>query len=288
VTWTEVSLGVRPSQVEAAIAVILRRVPQGLWETQAHGRRVLRVYLPGGPPGRRALAALRRDLRAAAVPATVAARTIRDTPWQDAWRAHARPIRTGRLVVLPTWWTAPPVPASAVIRLDPGMAFGSGEHPTTHLCLAAIERHLTPGMTVVDIGTGSGILAIAAARLGARHVLAFDCDPVAVSVARKNVAANHLAGRVRVVRADRLAGARVRADLVVANLTADTLPPFLRDVRLRLRPGGRFVASGFTSARAAEVARAVAAAGLRCLSVARRDGWCAIHAIRPAAGDRGG
>ncbi|MDR7420779.1 MAG: 50S ribosomal protein L11 methyltransferase [Armatimonadota bacterium] len=278
-TWTEVSFGVRPSHAETAIGIILRLVPQGLSES-GRGRRVLRVYLPRSGHGRRVFRALARELRAAGFAPHVATRPISQAAWQDAWRVHARPVRIGRLAVLPTWWKAAAGATAVVVRIDPGMAFGSGEHPTTHLCLAAIERHLTPGATVIDIGTGSGILAIAAARLGARRVLALDNDPVAVAVARQNVAANRVTSRVRVIRADRLGPAVAPAHLIVANLTADTLAPFLCDAHRCLRPGGRLVASGFTAAREADVSRAVAAVGLRRVAIMRRRGWSALHAIR--------
>jgi ribosomal protein L11 methyltransferase len=159
------------------------------------------------------------------------------------------------------------------------MAFGSGEHPTTQLCLRAIERYTRAGTAVIDVGTGSGILAVAAARLGAARVVATDTDPVAVAAARDNARANRVASRVSVRETDGLRRLRLRAHLIVANLTAGTLPPVLTGARRCLLPGGRFVASGFGPAVARPVARAMRAAGLRPVAVEGLGGWCAVHAV---------
>ncbi len=289
--WIEVSVDVLPSQVEIAGDLLLRHCPQGFSEIGGlrRGRRVLRAYLLAGTEGRVRLRRLRRAVVALAARSDVRTRVVRDTGWAEAWKAYARPIRIGRLLVQPTWLAAPAGRSrgqregGAVVRLDPGMAFGSGEHASTQLCLAAIDRYAGPGSVVIDLGTGSGILAIAAARLGARHVLAIDNDPLAVTVARANVRRNRVGRRISVRRSEGLAGLRLRADLILANLTADILPSVLSDVLRCLAPGGRFVASGFGSPRISEVRRRSAAAGLRVVATQRRRGWCAVHAIAPAA-----
>jgi ribosomal protein L11 methyltransferase len=141
-------------------------------------------------------------------------------------------------------------------------------------------------MTVIDVGTGSGILAIAAARLGAARVLAIDSDPVAVAVASQNVRANHVADRVHVRAGVGLARVRLRADLIVANLTADALPGILAGVRRCLGARGRFVGSGFGAVRVNGVMRAMALAGLRPIEVDRLRGWRAVHAAAPRRGAR--
>lgn len=162
------------------------------------------------------------------------------------------------------------------------MAFGSGEHQTTQLCLAALERHLPAGATVIDVGTGSGILAIAAAKLGARRVLAIDTDPAAVRVARANVRANGVNGRVEVRVASGLTHTRLCADVILANLTASTLPRILTGVARLLKPGGWFVGSGFGAAAVREVVREVSSVGLRVERVASLRGWRAVRAVAPA------
>jgi ribosomal protein L11 methyltransferase len=126
-------------------------------------------------------------------------RFLSETDWAEAWKTHYDVLRVGRrLVIKPTWRDYDPLPDDLIIKLDPGMAFGSGLHPTTRLCLEAMEGFLRPGSGVLDVGTGSGILAVAAARLGASHVLALDTDPLAVRVARENVALNQVEPVVQV------------------------------------------------------------------------------------------
>jgi ribosomal protein L11 methyltransferase len=132
---------------------------------------------------------------------------------------------------------------------------------------------------MIDVGTGSGILAISAATLGAARVVAVDNDPVALQVARANALANDVAKRIRVVRHEGLRGVRGRADLIVANLTADTLPPVVECVRARLAADGQFVAAGFTTARLREVAQLVRRVGLRITDMPSRRGWRAIHTV---------
>lgn len=288
-TWLEVSINVRPSQVEPVAAVALRYAPRGFAEEPGGRgrRRVLRLHIAAGPAGRAVVWRLRRDLRSVAPEARLAFRTVRDAGWRDAWKAHARPVTIGRLTVVPAWWPRSPAPDRVGVRLDPGMAFGSGEHQTTQLCLAAIERHLRPGATVIDVGTGSGILAIAAAKLGAARVLAIDNDPVAVKIARSNARANGVGGRVAVRLAGDLGRTRLRADLIVANLTAQTLPGILRGASRRLTPGGRFVGSGFGPTGVRQVVRELSAVGLRVTHVASLRGWRAVHAVA-LGGRRGG
>jgi ribosomal protein L11 methyltransferase len=147
------------------------------------------------------------------------------------------------------------------------------------LCLRAMDWYVRPGSTVIDLGTGSGILAIAAARLGAQRVVALDSDPIAIEVAKANVRSNRVASVVTVRRGNSLAGVHAAADVIVANLTADILPPIVSDVPRRLSPGGRFVASGFGSARSSEVEAAFLRAGLTVTSVERLRGWCAVHGV---------
>jgi ribosomal protein L11 methyltransferase len=211
--------------------------------------------------------------------ARLSTRRARDIEWRRAWREAAQPVVIGRVAVLPTWWKRAPGAGYAIVRIDPQMAFGSGEHPTTQLCLAALDRLVRPGASVIDVGTGSGILAIAAVRLGARRVTAIDNDPVAVQTARRNVLVNRVRGRVAVRAADGLASARGSADIIVANLTAPTLPPVMMLARRCLRPRGVFVASGFGPSSTKSVAAAMRAAGLRPVAIRALRGWRAVEAV---------
>lgn len=249
----------------------------------------LRCYLPP-PRVRPALRALRAGIRRLAGygldpgRTSVSSRLVAPRRWARAGRHSARPLRIGRLVVAPTWVRVPARPGRVVIRIDPGMAFGSGAHPSTRLCLRALLRYMrtrAPGPpalrpTVVDVGAGSGILAIAAARLGARRVWARDIDPVAVAVARENIRANGVARVVRVARGSGLGPSPGRCDLIVANITADAIITLLPSAAARLAPGGMFVGSGVVEDRLGDVLKAGAASDLAPLAVLASGEWRAV------------
>lgn len=204
-------------------------------------------------------------------------RLVRDEDWAHAWKAHWRPMRIGRcLVVVPGWEEFSAGPDDLVIRLDPGMAFGTGAHASTALALQALEREVLPGAEVLDVGTGSGILAIAAALLGAGAVTALDIDPVAVRVARENVAANGVAGRVKVEQGQAASRPAESADLIVANIVADVLTAIGGDLLQVLRPGGTLILSGIILQEARQVAEHFDGLGLTRRYALEQDGWTAL------------
>jgi len=241
-----------------------------------------------GPATAVTLSAIRERIRAlpayglATGPATVETAEIEDEEWAHAWKIHVKPLAVGRLWITPTWDRTPPPAGAVVLELDPGMAFGSGLHPSTQLCLQVLERDLRGGETVFDVGAGSGILAIAAAKLGAARVLAVDIDPVAVAVARQNVAHNRVADRVAVREGDLLKDVPGAAHLVVANLTADLHLDFLPGALPALLPGGRLAASGVVEDRRLEVEAVARAAGFAVAQTLRRDEWRCLVLSRPA------
>jgi ribosomal protein L11 methyltransferase len=255
-----------------------------------------RCYLPPSRLLRQMLAAVRDRLRALAAygldpgRVTVTARRIPGRRWAAAWRAHAKPVRIGRLLIRPTWIRAAPRPGDLVIALDPGMAFGTGAHASTRLALRALIHALGPraGTAVMDVGTGSGILALAAARLGAGTVQAVDCDPIAVAAARANVRLNGCARRVRVVEGSGLGVLRGRAGVIVANIVADTIVALLPDAAARLEPGAVFIGSGIVAGPSVgAVLRAARAAGLERREVLRDGDWRAVVlSARPRSGLR--
>jgi len=279
VKWIEVTVRVAPSRLDLTGDLLLQAAPTGLVEVSepVTSGRSLRVYLPASRPGRSAVVGLRRRL--ASLGARIATRVLSDASWTRAWKASGRRTRIGRIVVQPTWMRRPAGTRPAVVRLNPGLAFGSGEHESTQLCLRAIARYVQPGAVVLDLGTGSGILAVAAARLGATRVLAIDNDPVAVAVARANVRANRVGRSVTVRRGEGLSHVRLRADLLVANLTADTLAPVIRASSRCLAAAGRLVVSGFTTPRLRDVRRYLEAAGYVVVRVDRQRAWRAVHAV---------
>ena len=211
-------------------------------------------------------------------------RVVHEEDWAEAWKAHFPVLRVGRrLVIRPTWRRHRSEPGDVVLALDPGMAFGTGLHPTTRLCLALVEdladRGLLAGARVLDVGCGSGILAIAAARLGAASVLGVDPDPIAIESTTANARRNRLARRVRARQASIPSGNRP-FDIVLANLVASLLVELAPRLRDELVPGGTIVASGIFVDREDEVGRAFESAGLRVTGRGAEGDWVALEASR--------
>jgi ribosomal protein L11 methyltransferase len=211
-------------------------------------------------------------------------RIVHEEDWAEAWKAHFPVLRVGRrLVIRPTWRRHRSRPGDVVVALDPGMAFGTGLHPTTRLCLALLEdladRRLLAGARVLDVGCGSGILAIAAARLGAASVLGVDPDPTAIESTTANARRNRLVRRVR-ARQGSIPSGDHPFDVVLANLIASLLVELASRLRDEIAPGGTIVASGIFVDRENDVRDAFATAGLTV--VGRRDegDWVALGAHR--------
>ena len=211
-------------------------------------------------------------------------RPMREEDWADAWKSHYQTQRVGRrLTIKPSWLDYAPAADELIIELDPGMAFGTGLHPTTRLCLQALEDYVTPDQTrLLDLGTGSAILAIGAARLGgpALHIDALDTDPVAVAVAQENVARNGLAARITVGAGslDVDTPPPPTYHLIVANILARVIIARAPALAAALAPGGVVIASGILAERGAEVDAALQAAGLRLLERRQEGDWLAIIA----------
>lgn len=205
---------------------------------------------------------------------------VQDEDWANAWRQYFKPMKVGeRLVVIPSWETYDLAADELPLYLDPGMAFGTGSHATTGLCLRWLEQLVKPGARVLDVGTGSGILAIAAARLGATEIVGIDLDPVAVEVARENIAKNGVSVEIRLQTLDRVE--ETPADLVVANIIASVIIGILPDVAARMKSGGRFLASGIIAEKKQAVVDAITATWLLPLEVREENGWVAILATKP-------
>ena len=213
-------------------------------------------------------------------PARVALNTVEVDDWESAWKAFFKPRQYGAVMVTPSWEPIPDEAPEAVVVLDPGLAFGTGSHASTRLCLQELAGLPLRDARVADIGTGSGILTIAAVKLGARWVHAVDVDDRAVKVAAENVAANGVGDRVRIGigTIDELAGP---FDVVLMNILADVIIEALPKVTENLAPGGRAVFSGITEFEADRVAAALDAEGFEQISVPSLEGWTAFVASRP-------
>lgn len=232
----------------------------------------------------------------------ISVKTVDEEDWANAWKQYFKPIRvTERLTIKPTWETYAPEKDEIVIELDPGMAFGTGTHPTTSLCLKTIESVIRGGEQVIDVGTGSGILAIGAALLGADRVLALDLDPVAVSSAKENIRLNGLEDKIDVRRSDLLGVLRgetagdedgrrplrlsLPVDVIVANILAEIILLFIDDVYDALKPGGIYIASGIYKNKESDVAAGLAAAGFEIVDRRRDEDWIAFVAAKPSVVD---
>ena len=186
-------------------------------------------------------------------------------------------------MVKPTWEAYQPSPEDLIIELDPGMAFGTGTHETTNMCMQLLEKHLKSDMRVMDVGTGSGILAIAAARLGAREVLAIDIDPAAVKVARENIVLNHVEDRVRAVEGDLCKSEAMPCDLAVANIVADAIRMLAAPLTRHLAKGGLLICSGIIREREQDVLDAALAAGYVVADRLEKGEWVALALRNEAA-----
>jgi ribosomal protein L11 methyltransferase len=292
--WLELAAEAATEQVEALCAALGEVVPDGasieapvvpLGPEEGVRREpwrpsTVRVYLPCDVH----LAERRAAARAAvaALPFTVVLRehTVHEEDWANAWKQFFQVERIGgRLVVRPAWREYSAQPGDVVLQLDPGMAFGTGQHETTRMCLIAAQELVRPGMRVLDLGCGSGILGIAAALLGAGDVIAVDSEPFAVEAARANARCNGVEARLRVAEGslDRRwpfgAPPAAAFDLVLANIHAAAVIALAPRLHAALRPGGTLVASGIIAERLDGVAAALAAAGFVAPAACAAGEW---------------
>ena len=199
-----------------------------------------------------------------------------DTDWENEWKKYYDPVHIGKhIVIVPAWQEYTPEDGQTVVTMDPGLAFGTGTHETTRLCAALLEKYLRQGMSVLDVGTGSGILAIISRKLGADRVSGTDLDPVAVRVARENADANGC-GDINFFVSDLLDAVDGRHDIVTANIVADILVRMSSDVTRVLGSDGLLIASGIIDTREEEVDAAMRAAGLIPVERLCENDWRAL------------
>ncbi len=202
---------------------------------------------------------------------------INEEDWASSWKDFFHPIKVGEKVVIkPSWEDYEPVGDDVVIELDPGMAFGTGTHHTTAMCIRCLEEVVKADSIVFDIGTGSGVLAVASAKLGASHVQAVDLDPVAVRVAKENTRINHVDHLVQVATGDLLTAINGKADVIIANIIADVIIKLVEDIPERLNDDGVLIASGIIVERLSDVTAAILANHLVIDKVMEEGGWVAI------------
>lgn len=302
--WTEISIQTAQEAVEAVANVLheagaggvviedptcfLAQVDKyGVGELPeplpSDGKVTVKAYLPVNDQLPLRLKAvqdeLNRVLKLLSVAGDISLQKVAEEEWSTVWKAYYKPLRVGdKIIIKPVWEHCQTKTDDIVIELDPGMAFGTGNHPTTTMALILLQRYLKPGFKVFDIGTGSGILAIAAAKLGAQEVTAVDVDPVALESAWENCQRNHVTDKVVVLPGDLLEEVMGQADLVVANITADVLLSLINDLPTHILPHGVFIGSGIIEPYFDDIKEALADKGFKLLEIMGQEEWVAFAA----------
>ena len=280
-SWHELSITV-PFEYVEPVSYLFERYGYGLSvETKPGEHAVLRSYLPS--LSRQRLAHIEVGIKLASSVAELGELQITplgaDENWRDSWKQHFTLLRVGKnLVIKPSWIEYDEQPGDIVIDLDPGLAFGTGYHPTTYSCLEALEEMVKPGNLVLDVGTGSGILTIAAAKLGAAHITAVDIDGHAVRAARKNFRRTGISDLVS-AESGSIPGAVTRGrayDVAVANISARGIRLVALAIPDLLAPGGVFIASGIIVDQHDEAHSAITDAGLVVDEMRQREDWLTI------------
>lgn len=202
---------------------------------------------------------------------------VDEEDWANEWKNYYKPTKIGeKIVVKPTWEDYEAKDTDLIIELDPGMAFGTGTHETTSMCIRELEKYVKPESKVFDIGCGSGILAIAAAKLGAKDVLAVDLDEVAVKVSKENIELNKVEGSVNALHGNLMEVVKDKADIVVANIIADIIKILAKDIKQFMKDDAVFISSGIIHAKVDEVKEALTQNGLEIVHVESLGEWNAI------------
>jgi ribosomal protein L11 methyltransferase len=286
--FTEITILTHPEAAEGLSDVLLSLGAKGVAEERRPLAVRLIAYLPADEKLEERVRAVRRRLSALEKeglrvgPGTLGLRTLEAHAWSEAWKDHFQILKIAPgLAVVPSWEEYQPDPGESVVVLDPGAAFGTGGHPTTRLCLRALVAHLRPGDRVADVGCGSGILAVVAAALGARHVVAADNDSAALPVARANARRNSVQDRIEFLEADLLPSPSEPFDLIVCNIVAEEVIRLAERLPGILVRGGRFIGAGFLIPGLSRVEDALARGGLQILETPSEEGWAACVATRP-------
>ncbi|WP_026485601.1 50S ribosomal protein L11 methyltransferase [Caldanaerobius polysaccharolyticus] len=249
---------------------------------------VVKGYLPEGPDLPDKLNTVRNRVKELGNyintgESTISTAEVYEEDWANSWKKYYKPVKIGpKIVIKPEWEQYQADKGELVVQIDPGMAFGTGTHETTRMCIVMLQKYLKPGMSLLDVGCGSGILSVTAAKLGASRVLALDIDDVAVNVARDNVLKNGVNNVVEVRKNDGLKGLKnedIKADMVVANIIADVIIKITRDVRENLKKGGIYIASGIIKEREKDVVQELKVHGFSIVESMYDGEWVAMGCV---------
>jgi ribosomal protein L11 methyltransferase len=298
--WTEMSLKVLPNALEP-VAELLQEItgagvtieppiealgPDEGYVLDADAPYTLRAYLYGPQPASRR-GNVRRRLRASGLAASVegrlAWRTLREVDWANAWKDHYQVEHAGRIAVRPAWRDYKPKANEVVVSLDPGMAFGTGQHPTTRMSLLALQDVVKPGDHVLDLGAGSGVLAFAALALGAAEAVLVDTEEQAVAASAANAALNGMTDRVEVTPAGSIELALPQApyDLVLANIIARVIIALAHEIVQVMKPGATLITSGIIAERESDTRATLEGFGLKFVCRLEEGDWRAFVHVKP-------
>lgn len=246
---------------------------------------VVTIYLEYDDESEQKIEAIRRAMQDAQGMAAdgnninTGVRLADDAEWRDEWKKYFKPAHiTDHIVICPSWENYEAAEGEKVIRIDPGMAFGTGTHATTRMCIEMIEENLQPEQSFMDVGCGSGILSIAAGLCGCQKIYGFDIDPDAVQVAQENIEKNGLAEYAEISYGDVTKGVDRTADVIAANLMAEIIVAICADIPACLNKGGIFISSGIITEKKDMVADALRAAGFEIMEIREDEDWCAVSA----------
>ncbi len=208
---------------------------------------------------------------------------ISEENWANSWKKYYKPIKIGqKIVIKPTWKKYAPKEGEIVVQIDPGMAFGTGTHETTVMCIKLLQKYVFPDSVVIDVGCGSGILSIVSAKLGAKKVIGVDADKVAVDVAKKNVVRNNEENKINIIKGNLLDDIHEKADIVVANITADVIMELAQDIGNNIRSAGVFIASGIIKGRSHDVKKSLEKNGFDIKEEIEESEWYSYVATFPS------
>ncbi|MCI8554389.1 MAG: 50S ribosomal protein L11 methyltransferase [Clostridiales bacterium] len=302
--WTELCITVPAADTERAAAIANMAVPYGIYIEDysdleegareiAHidlideellardrTRSLIHLYISPEDNPAEAMAYLRERLAAEGIGHELAANAVRESDWANNWKKYFKPLPVGeRLLIRPTWEPAGDPGGRQVLSIDPGMAFGTGGHDTTRLVLETLEEQVRPGLSLLDVGCGSGILSIAALLLGAGRAVGVDIDPLAVKTAAENGALNGFEPpRFTVLQGDLATAVQGTFDMVAANIVADAIVSLSPGIPRLLRPGGTYIVSGIIDTREDEVIGVLSACGFTVTARREHGGWLCLTA----------
>lgn len=298
--WTELKLIVSAKQVDTAAAIAQMTVPYGIYiedysnleaevEEIAHidlidedllarnrEEAIIHIYISPEENPAEAISYLKGQLSAVQIPYQLTQGAVREADWANEWKKFYHPIRVGKkLLICPSWEDSPTQGEEVKITLDPGMAFGTGTHETTRLCMTLLEEYVTPDTEMLDVGCGSGILAVTALLLGGKRAVGVDIDELAVKVAEENAARNGVTDRLSLICGDLTQKVEGSYDVICANIVADVIIRMSKDICQFMKPDSVLLCSGIIEPREQEVLDTLSACGLTHLTTLREKGWVA-------------